>query len=663
VTGPLETRALATRAPDGQYVLNDDWAELVARVPGERFLSSSVISPDARTAGVVVEFQSVASDPLRNLVHRILALRAPFEAELGSEIYVAGDPLWTVLSSDELDRDSLRLSVLMIAVMLGVLWLVFRSVRLALLPVVSVAGAAVSTYGLLAAASIPMTALIAAVPPLLVVIGTAATMHLITAYSRSERREPREASSEAAEDVGAGAFWCAVTTAAGFASFLWSDLPIFRDFGLVAAIGVVLTFLVTFTVIPALLVATTPAPKKLHARPELVSHVLGASHDAVLRRPGLVLGLGLGILLAFALGATRLRYATDVGFGEQSFVLRSVRFIEANFRKPMTTELVVSLPPGGRIYEPATLRILDRIERYFEGEPSTGYVWSFLDFVEEAYRIDRGGPPPSFEALVESAPGQMPIVASFERAAAFWSERDGDPAGEKPPEDRARISVDRAWLDDTTQGPYLERLRAFVDELNREVSGAGFRVDLEGGLVLAELAVTKIRSTQWSSFTSAFASVSVVFLLLLWPSWRLTFWSIVVNVLPVFGLLGLMGWVGIGMEPANAMVAAILLGIVVDDTIHLALRFRRSVQSGKTVHAAVLSSFGRVGEPILITSVCLGLGFAMLTFSRWGGLASFGLLASLGILLACMSELLLLPAALLARQPRERPEARLDAPT
>jgi predicted RND superfamily exporter protein len=362
-----------------------------------------------------------------------------------------------------------------------------------------------------------------------------------------------------------------------------------------------------------------------------------------------VLWLGLATLSVLAVGTLRLRYASDVGFGEQSYVLRSVRFIEANFRKPMTTELVVSVPAGSRVYEERTLRLLDRIERHLAAEPSTGAVWSLLDFVEEAYRIDHGKPAASLDELVAAVPRAMPIVASFERASAFWSEsvrEDGTTV------DAARISVDRGWLDDQEQGPYLDRLRRFVAEVSADVAPEGYRVELEGGLVLAERAVTEIRATQWSSFTSAFASVSVVFGLLLFGSWRLMASAIVVNVLPVFALLGLMGWVGIGMEPANAMVAAILLGIVVDDTIHLSLRYREREEAGDDPSTAVFSALTAAGEPIVITALCLGVGFAMLTFSSWGGLASFGLLASLGIIVSAAAELLLLPAAILVRGER-----------
>jgi len=113
-----------------------------------------------------------------------------------------------------------------------------------------------------------------------------------------------------------------------------------------------------------------------------------------------------------------------------------------------------------------------------------------------------------------------------------------------------------------------------------------------------------------------------------------------------------MGWVGIGIDPANTMVAAVLLGIVVDDTLHVA--FGIDARGGPFVRGAIAGSVRAVGPALCVTSACLALGFAVLMFSRWGGLVSFGLLASAGIGLALAADLLVLPAALLLAAERRR---------
>src|SRR5262249_13321205 len=152
---------------------------------------------------------------------------------------------------------------------------------------------------------------------------------------------------------------------------------------------------------------------------------------------------------------------------------------------------------------------LARIEHHLEGEPSTGVVWSFLDFLEEAHRLDRGRAARSLESLAAAAPDAMPIVSSLEGVASFWSE--GTP-------ERVRVSVHRRWLNAREQIPYLARLGRFVDALNAELAPAGYHVELAGGLELAARAERRIRATQWTSFGGAFGVVAAAMGAALWRS-------------------------------------------------------------------------------------------------------------------------------------------------
>ena len=380
----------------------------------------------------------------------------------------------------------------------------------------------------------------------------------------------------------------------------------------------------------------------------LSREILAAISDTIARYPRFVLcatTIGFALL---GLGALRLHYANDFGFGEGSFVVRSLRAIEANFRKPMTTEVLVTLPPERRIWDEQTLWLLERIERIFAGEPSTGQVWSLLDLLEDAHRVDFGRAPESFEALVRSARRELALVASSEHARWFWDEASNRGAGNG---DRTRVSVDRAWLDEAAQGPYVARIAADLAALQRQIGAQGYHVELAGGLVLADRFVNQLRSTQWRSFGSAFAVVAATLAFLLRDSPGLALRAIAANLLPVVALVGLMGWAGVGIDPATAMVGAILLVLADDETIHLTLAYREGRASGRSTAEALELAIRSVGEPLLITGLCLALGFSVLLFSEWGGLVSFGLMASLGVALLLAGGLLFLPASLLTPLP------------
>lgn len=648
--GPLETRTIAERDEGGLYALASNWGALVDRSLSEPFLANIVVSRNGSTAGVIVELQSLQSQPVRDVVHTILELVPRYEEELGGPIYVAGDPVWTVVADDDLDSDSLKLTILMFVVIAAILWGFFRDVWLTVLPVLAVGGLTIAIHGVLALLSFPMTSILAALPPLLVVIAITASIHLVTTYLRHGDLAPSAALVQAADEVGPGCLWASFTTAAGFASFLVSDLVSFRQFGIAAGMGLALAFVGTFTLLPALLCLRPPRIRGADSvRLTMVHDLLTAALAAVRSRPTFVLATGSVVLVGLACGIPRLYYEVD--FGDQSLVLRSVRFMEANFRRPMTTELVVTVPEGKRIYDQESLRLLERLERYFDQEPSTGFAWSFLDFLEEAYRVDHGRRPESLDELATAASVEMPIVASYGGVAAFWSESATEVAdGSRTYRDRARISVHRSWLNGQEQIPYVDRLRGFITEVNRGVGSQGYRVELAGGLELAALAERRIRDTQWGSFGAAFGVVAVTLWLLLWSSPALAALATLCNLLPVLALLGVMGWLGIAVDPANTMVAAVLIAINDDDTIHMSLRYQRERRAGKGRLEAITTALEAVGEAVVVTSICLALGFAVLMFSSWGGLVAFGLLASLGIVMALLADLLLLPAALLWRE-------------
>lgn len=644
VVGPLDTRTLAARDSAG-FALTPEWPALFEVARTQRIFQGTVLAADGRSAGVVVELQSLASGAQRETVRAVLALLPAFERELGAEIQVAGDPLWTVLSSDALERDSVVLTALMFAVMGALLLWLFRDVWLALLPVLAVAAVTAAVQGVGALAGVPLTSLLSALPPLLVVIAVAASIHLLTAIVREHAGDPVTRLLAAVRDVGPGCFWAAATTLLGFASFLWSDLASFRHFGALASIGVLLTYLITFTLLPALLCLRLRRGEPRRRVRALPDEILSAVRATVGRYPRFVLIASLGGFALLASGATRLHYASDFGFGEQSFVVRSLRVIEANFRKPMTTEIAVTLPAGLRAWDRAALELFERVEALLRTEPSTGDVHGFRTLLADAFHVDQGRAPHSAEELVSAASRLIPLVAASEHARRHWCESVSDAEG-----DRVRISVDRAWLDDAAQSPYVARMRSALAGIEREAP-IGTRIELEGGLVLADRFVSQLRDTQWRSFLSAFGMVAATLVFLLRGTGALLAWSILANALPVLALVGLMGWSGIGIDPANSMVGAILIGIGVDDTIHLSLRYADAQRKGADVRGALDVALHSAGEAVLIAGVVLALGFSVLLFSQWGGLVGFGLLASLGIGLLLAGDLLLLPAALLSGAP------------
>ena len=163
--------------------------------------------------------------------------------------------------------------------------------------------------------------------------------------------------------------------------------------------------------------------------------------------------------------------------------------------------------------------------------------------------------------------------------------------------------------------------------------------------------VRDVQSTQLRSFAAAFIGVFA----LLWLYTRSLGWAVlalVPTLLPVVAILGGMGWLGLSLDVGRAMIAAVVLGIGIDDTVHLLSRFRRERRTGALPGAAIEAAVLGIGRPVVTTSLALALGFLALAASSWQTVSSFGLFVSLGITGALIADLLVLPALVLATEPR-----------
>ena len=142
-------------------------------------------------------------------------------------------------------------------------------------------------------------------------------------------------------------------------------------------------------------------------------------------------------------------------------------------------------------------------------------------------------------------------------------------------------------------------------------------------------------------------------------SWKLGLAAMVPTLLPVVVVLGAMGWIGMSLDVARAMLAAVVIGIGVDDAIHLLAHYKVRKEAGDDPHAAISAALQHTGRAIVTTSVALALGFLTLMMSAWQTVASFGLFVAIAIIGALVATLFVLPALIFAFAPKEKAVASL----
>jgi predicted RND superfamily exporter protein len=168
-------------------------------------------------------------------------------------------------------------------------------------------------------------------------------------------------------------------------------------------------------------------------------------------------------------------------------------------------------------------------------------------------------------------------------------------------------------------------------------------IEASGTFPLAYDWVTEVQTTQQRSFPAAFVLVFAV-VSLFFRSVILGLCSLIPALIPVVTILGVMGFAGMSLDVGKAMLAAIVLGIAVDDSIHLLFRYNQERRKGIGSAVAIREAVIQVGRPVITTSLALALGFLTLTLSAWGTISSFGFFVSIAMVAALVAALLVLPA-------------------
>jgi predicted RND superfamily exporter protein len=636
-------------APGG--VPAPDLAELAERARRDPLWASQIVSADGRAGALIVTLEDSASATAERAVDAALAAIRPHEAR-GFVFALAGGPVEFVVAGRELDQQAQRLVPVIVALVGGLLWLSFRSLPPVLLVLGSVGVALACALGVQGWLGWPRSSFFQVLPPLLLTIGVCYGIHVLSAYAErlaaagggDEARA--EAMSRALADVSRPCLYTALTTAAGFVSFETSRLESLARFGWIAGLGVMAALVVCFTLLP---VALVRLPARWIERPRTHAAWSGAVERIARgagRRPGRTLALTalLSVIAAAGLARLRIDASFEEIYGEENQVVRWAREA-AHVRSAETLELALELPAGVEPIDPAALTTLARLEGL--ERPGLGRPLSVLAPMRELHALFYGGPlatfgsavePERFASLLRMLRAEAPELVALYVAPA----QEGEPAalrlsfqGEKLPQDELRTLV------------------AAVEHDARAGLPPGYAVRITGPLVVVSRMIDEIRDTQIGSFGSALLLVGVLSALCL-RSVPLALLALVPTTLPVLLTLGAMGVLGVPLDIGTAMVAAIVLGLGVDEALHLLSAYRRLRESGLSRPEAAPASVREVGRALLTSAAALGAGFLVLVLVPWESLASFGAVSVVAIAASLLADLLVLPALMLVGVRRRR---------
>lgn len=556
------------------------------------------------------------------------------------KIYMTGPTMLSVAFLEASSGDVSTLTPLQYLVIMVVLWLLLRSVAGLVSTMLVVTASALTAFGIAAAMGFTITTITATTPTIIMTLAVADSIHILVAMLQQMRRgaSREEALVESLRLNMGPVFLTSITTAVGFLSMNFSDSPPLRDLGNISAIGVMLAFVYSVALLPAVMAVLPIRVKQSEDRIAAASTRYG-EWLTTRWRPAL-----LASLVVFGGLSWMAQYNT---VGDDDFVryfTEDVRFrTDTDFARDHYSGFMgvfydIDSREDWGVAEPDYLRKLEAFENWWYENPDVTNVRTIVPLMKRINKSMNGDNPEAY-AIPEQRDLGVSNLFLYEMSLPFGLDINQQVNVEKSG------SLVRVTFNDVAS----KKIRAYGEagtqwlkdnapELVAEATGPP--------VMFAHISKRNIESMQ-SGTLIAMLAISALLMMAL-RNLKLGALSLIPNLLPLILTLGVWAIIHGNIIFTNAVVSGMVLGIVVDYTIHFLSKYLRARRElGLNTEAAVRSAFTMVGAPIVATSVILVAGFMVLTASNFAGNSSMAGLTSIAIVLALVCDFVLLPALLM----------------
>ncbi len=610
-------------------------------------------------------------DAMRVKQHRNIAeIRAVMEKHRGSaDLFLGGvsmiaDDLITFVKTD------LRIFGLSVLCLLALtLWLIFRQLHWVLLPLLCSTLSVVVTCGLLGLFNWEVTVISSNFISLQLIITMSIVIHLIVRYRELICKSPGSSQQQLVlETVLSMLKPCAfavLTTVAGFSSLILCDILPVINFGWMMSAGIAVSLLLTFLLFPVLLMLLPKRVPSLCAINISFTSMLGRFTET---RGRMILVLSFLLLIASIIGFSRLVVENSFidYFRKSTELYQGMKVIDeqlggttpleilVDFKQEITPQEEIENEESDGIFAELdaefevekdeaqywfTAQKMERVEAvhdYLDALPETGKVLSLGTMLKVGRRLNQGKDLDNFQlALIYN---ELPEVYRRIILSPYVSVEHN----------QVRFAIRVRDSEKTLRRNEL--LKTIRRDMTQELGFEPDRVRLAGLLLLYNNMLQSLFSSQIQTLGTVVAALMLMFLVL-FRSLKIALIAIFPNLLSVGTVLGVMGWVGIPLDMMTITIAAISVGIAVDDTIHYIHRFKREYELDGDYIAAMHRCHASIGYAMYYTSVAVIIGFSILVLSSFIPSIYFGLLTGLAMAVALIASLTLLPRLIILFQP------------
>ncbi len=606
-----------------------------AQIEANPIYRSALVSADGSTAAFALTLGALSPKEYVRVGFDAQARAIVDDIGGASAMYLTGTLPVRAATSQALDR-TLKLTVPAVFGVIALLLLAtFRSMVAAGSALLAVAIALVWTVATAVLLGIEFNLVSAIVPPLVITIGLSYTIHLLAAHFLSRSVLPNARDSQRADwvmrRISTGLTLSATTTVIGFLSLLLNPLPAVRGFAVLASLGTLYVGALTHLFLPALLNAL----RCTRETPPIANWFFGRFSAALavfdLRYRRWIIAASALLIVAGFGAATRIRGGADfvASFGAETTVRRDFEAISSAFNGANFLTVLVDARAPDALTDPRLIDAIDSYQDWLRAQPEVGSAVSYVDQLKLTNLALNNNEP-----LYFGIPGD----ASAVKQILLFASSDALNRLIDPQYRSAVISV-RINVDGSQAiGDFLKRAETRAAELPSPLEAR-----FTGSAVLATRAVEALAGGHLASIAIAVIAIACL-LSLMFTSVKAGLVATVPNLVPIAVYFGTLGALDIPLNPTTSLIACIVLGIAVNDTVHFLARFNADAREQGTEAGAVRSALGSVLRPITLATVCLCLGFLVFTASELNNQVQFGLLGAWTMFVAWIADMTLTPA-------------------
>ena len=654
----LDFKPILTRRPTSQAEV-DSVRSILMQLP---FYDGLLFNKESNVTimAITLDQSEINTKGRIEIVQQIKKIGDKFAADNNLTLHYSGLPyIRTAVTAKVLSEMKLFL-ILALVITALILLFFFRSFYPVLFPMLVVMMGVIWSFGTLVLLGYKITILSSLIPPLIIVIGVPNCILLLNKYQQEYAKHGNQARalSRMISKIGVSTFFANITTAIGFFVFYFTHSAILQEFGITAALNVMLTYVISMIFIPVVFsFMAPPNPKQIrHLDRKGINFILDKI-DVWVHRYRKRFYLIVLIIIAISIyGITKM---TTVGYvvddlPKKDVIYTDLKFFEQNFHGVLPFEVSVDTKKPGAALALPTLYKINRLQKIFASYPEFSEPVSIAEGIKFSYQGLNDGDPKRYI---------IPNVQELARLKSYSGTAKGNEKMFHSIIDSAkqttRISIQVADIGSIKMKKLMDEIRPRLDSV---FDPKDYNVTVTGNSIIFLKNNDYLQINLKESVMLAILLIgSIMFFLFM--SVRMVFIALIPSLVPLIITAGIMGFAHISLKPSTILIFSIAFGIASDGTMYFLTKYRQELKRhAGSISKTVSLTIQETGVSMVYTAVILFFGFFIFTASNFGGTSALGVLISVTLLIAMFSNLIFLPVLLLSLEKRVITRAFLKEP-